>query len=232
MIEAGELASTYVVADGKPKSFAATMRTRRFKIINSIIEEIVARKGRCSILDVGGSEYYWKLNSDFVSTNASRLTVTITNLDAGEVEFQDNRVFRFKSGDATTPELYQGPFDFIHSNSVIEHVGNWNNIHAMASNIIATGLPYYVQTPNFWFPMEPHFRTIGFQYLPLDTRAKMLLKKRRGFRIARTYDEAMQEVESVNLLTASQMSRLFPDAELVREYVGPFTKSMMVLRRP
>lgn len=232
MIEPGELADTYVAPAGKRKSFAATMRSRRFKIINALVDKIFAQKGSCSILDIGGSEYYWNLNTEFINENASRLTITVTNLDEGEVKFKDNRIFRYKIGDATKQELYNGSFDLIHSNSVIEHVGNWKNIHAMAANIVGTGLPYYVQTPNFWFPVEPHFRTIGFQYLPLDTRAQMLLRKKRGFRIARSYEEAMEEVESVNLLTASQMRRLFPDAELIRERLWPLTKSMMAVRRP
>lgn len=232
MIEPGVLSDIYATTGTKRKSFPAMMRTRRFKIINSLIEEVFAKKGSCSILDIGGTEYYWKLNSEFIKKNASRLTITVTNLDAGEVNFEDNRIFRFKVGDATRPELYEGEFDVIHSNSVIEHVGNWANIRAMASNIISAKLPYYLQTPNYWFPVEPHFRTIGFQYLPLDTRAKMLLKKKRGFRVARTYEEAMEEVESINLLTASQMQRLFPTAELIRERLGPLTKSIMVISRP
>ncbi|WP_374544822.1 methyltransferase domain-containing protein [Rhodoblastus sp.] len=229
MIVPGKLSQTYNV-NGKHKSLSAIMRTRRFKSLNDVIERILKKKDRCSILDVGGSEYYWNLDKGFLSRYSGNVSITITNIDHRETEFADKQLFKSKIGDATDPRLYEGNYDFIHSNSVIEHVGNWDQIRAMASNIVNSGLPYYVQTPNYWFPVEPHFRTVGFQWLPLNMRAKMLLSKQRGFRAAESYDEAMAEVESIHLLTFSQMRLLFPNAEIARERLWPFTKSMMAIQ--
>lgn len=225
-----DLADTYSV--DRKMSFSAKMRSRRFKVVNKIIETIIAKKGSCNILDIGGSEYYWKLDADFIETNAGRLSITIANVEVEEVNFQNTDLFSYQVGDCTMAALYDGPYDMIHSNSVIEHVGSWKYIRAMATNIIDTKLPYYVQTPNYWFPMEPHFRTVGFQFLPVDMRARMLLKRKRGFRKASSIDEAMQEVESVNLLTAAQLADLFPAAEILRERLGPLTKSFMVVHNP
>jgi len=38
-------------------------------------------------------------------------------------------------------------------------------------------------------------------------------------------------VQEVHLLTAGQMMRLSPDAEIKRERVGPFVKSLVALRK-
>jgi hypothetical protein len=101
----------------------------------------------------------------------------------------------------------------------------------MADNIVRQPRPYYLQTPNYWFPVEPHYRTIGFQWLPTGARASLLAKRPRGFRSATDYDAAMENIESVNLLSYGQMRRLFPDAEIIRERFLFLTKSFMAVRR-
>jgi hypothetical protein len=218
----------YGVINGN-KSIGDVMRERRFIILNNIISNIIKKSGSCSILDIGGTEKYWNLDSEFVANNADKLIITVTNIDETSVKSENSSIFNYKVGDATEGDVYEGNYNFIHSNSVIEHVGNWSKIRAMASNVVARKIPYYIQTPNYWFPVEPHFRSIGFHWLPLDTRAKLLLKKQRGFRSASNYEEAMESVNSINLLTVFQMRQLFPNAEIVRERVGPFTKSIIAI---
>lgn len=212
-------------------SLPARMRMRRFRIVNELIAEVLARQERCTILDIGGTEYYWRLNGDFLQAHRNRLKIVTVNLgDAADAQTQDP-LFVHTVGDATSAEPYtRHAFDLIHSNSVIEHVGAWRQIRAMAEQIRGAGRPYYLQTPNFWFPLEPHFRTLGFQWMPPSWRAQLLLKKQRGFRAASHWDEAMESVESVNLLTIRQMRKLFPDAELKYERVGPLIKSIMAVR--
>ena len=66
-------------------------------------------------------------------------------------------------GDACDPKLFEGRrFDFVHSNSVIEHVGDDEQIRRFARNTRRLGDRYYMQTPDYWFPYEPHFRFPGF----------------------------------------------------------------------
>jgi len=90
---------------------------------------------------------------------------------------------------------------------------------------------YYVQTPNIWFPMEPHFRTLFFQLYPETVRAWMLMRKRRGFRGPHaTLDEAMRDLQTVNLLSGRQMVELFPEARIDRETVFGLTKSITAWR--
>lgn len=211
-------------------TISSYMRRRRFKLVNNLIQSVINSNGKCNLLDIGGSEYYWMLNREFLDNNVNKIRITLTNIDENEISVEKSNMFKVKHGDAMSSELYVGDYNLIHSNSVIEHVGNWGVIRRIATNIVERDAPYYIQTPNYWFPIEPHFRMIGFQWLSLSMRARLLLKRSRGFRSAKTFDEAMDSVQSVNLLTYFQMKELFPDAEIVRERLGPLTKSFMAIR--
>jgi hypothetical protein len=101
----------------------------------------------------------------------------------------------------------------------------------MAAEIRRLAPHYYVQTPNFGFPIEPHFRMPFFHWLPETMRASMLLRWRKiGFRRAETLERAMALVQEIHLLTGRHMAHLFPDAKIRRERVGPFVKSLIAIR--
>jgi hypothetical protein len=215
-----------------PRSLPSRMRRRRFSLVNELIADILGRRDTCTILDIGGTESYWRLNEAFLAEHRGKMRIVTVNLGRSANAQTDSSLFEHLIGDATSEEAYKTcRFDLIHSNSVIEHVGGWQKIRAMADFIRNSGSPYYLQTPNFWFPIEPHFRTLGFQWLPAHWRAQLLLKGRRGFREASSWDEAMASVESVNLLSVRQIRELFPGAELKYERIGPLVKSFMVIKR-
>jgi hypothetical protein len=54
------------------------------------------------------------------------------------------------------PQYRDKEFDIAFSNSVIEHVGNDLRIRQMADEVRRVGRNY-LQTPNYYFPLEPHF---------------------------------------------------------------------------
>ena len=101
----------------------------------------------------------------------------------------------------------------------------------MAHNVRRLAPIYFVQTPNFWFPYEPHFRFPCFHWLPEQVRAELLLRLNLGFGGRRkTYDAAMRGVQSAALLSSRQLRELFPDAELVKERAFGLSKSFMAIR--
>jgi hypothetical protein len=59
-----------------------------------------------------------------------------------------------------------GGFDLVYSNSVIEHLGGIENQRPFAAECRRVGQNYYVQTPNIWFFMKPHFITPFIHWLP------------------------------------------------------------------
>lgn len=202
-------------------------RAKRFEQFYPLIEAVLDEKGSCSILDLGGTQTYWQ---SYGKNRLDRVTVTLVNRklpDRPDTEF-----VRYTEGDVRNLSRHDdNSFDIVHSNSVIEHVGHWQDMKAMASEVRRLASRYYIQTPNFWFPVEPHFRSVGFHWLPEPVRQSMLMRKARGFRKrSANVDEATDEVQSVVLLDARQLAWLFPDATIRREKFYGFTKSLMAVR--
>jgi hypothetical protein len=126
-------------------------------------------------------------------------------------------------GDGTKLEYADGEFGAVFSSSTIEHVPKELQ-PAFAAEIRRVGRRYFVQTPNRYFPIEPHYQFPLFQFLP--HRLQKALNKRfsLGWR-------AKGQWEEVNLLSVRDVKRLFPDAKIHRERVFGLTKSLMAVRR-
>jgi hypothetical protein len=215
------------------KSIEFSFRAKRFAHIQKLIEAALAEKPegeKVEILDLGGSEKYWLIGEAFIEANRDRLHFTLINPE--KQEEKDTETFTFLVGDATDPALFAGrTFDVVHSNSVIEHVGDWTAITRFAENTRRLGKRYYMQTPNYWFPYEPHFRFIGFQWLPVPARIWLMTKMRLGFFPRQeTADEARFHVESIRLLTTGQVRKLFPDAQIEFEKIVGLAKSILAIR--
>ena len=212
------------------KSIEFGFRARRFQDVQKLIERVLAEKGHAEILDLGGTEKYWLIGEDFIRANRKRLRFTIVNNERQPVEQPDLFEFRFAS--ATDPRLFSGrQFDLVHSNSVVEHVGAWHDMALFAANVRRLAPRYYVQTPNYWFAYEPHFRFPGFQYLPERVRVEMLMRFSLGF-FPRIEDraDAKQVVHHHRLLSTRQMRTLFPDASVSHEKVFGLNKSIIATR--
>jgi hypothetical protein len=214
-------------AYGDPAALSRRFRERRFARIAAIIDRIIAEKGYCRIADIGGAKYYWDIVDGFVASRP--LEITLINpyepaATAGK--------FRYVAGDATDLRSIDDlSFDLVHSNSVIEHVGDWRKMLAMAANVRRLAPSYYVQTPNFWFPYEPHFRCLFLHWLPEQIRYRLVKRFALGFADAKeTVDAAMERVQSARLIDAGQMRALFPDAGIVPERFCGLAKSWIAVR--
>ena len=115
-------------------------------------------------------------------------------------------------GDARALPFEDGEFDIAYSNSLIEHVAPADR-PLVAAEIRRVARRWFVQTPNLWFPLEPHVLVPGYQFLPRAWQR----------RLPRGHDEW------IRLLDARELHGLFPDAAILRERVGPLTKSLMAV---
>ena len=211
-----------------PRALSRQFRLKRFEKITEMIDRIIAQKGSCKIADIGGTKYYWDIVEDFVATRP----VEITLINPKDAQKSSGK-FSYLNGDATDlSSLDDDSFDFVHSNSVIEHVGDWENRVAMAREVARLAPTYYVQTPYFWFPYEPHFRSLFFHWLPEQIRYRLVMRFALGFADRKkTIHDAMVRVQSARLLDRGQMRALFPEATLTAERVFGFTKSLTAIRQ-
>lgn len=207
----------------------ASFRRKRFQRVCELISGIVDRNGSCRILDIGGVQKYWTQN--VAALGNLPISITIVNIEEEPKPTDDPR-FSYVTGDARNlSDFGDNSFDLVHSNSVIEHVGRWTDMQAMAREARRLAPVYYVQTPSFWFPIEPHFRTAFFHWLPEQLRMRLVLRRRLGFYSrAITADEAMNHVQSAACIDCRQLSGLFPDAAIERERFLGLTKSLMAVR--
>lgn len=211
-----------------PNSLSARFRRARARRVLDLIAAVHAERGECRILDLGGEPEYWALfDRAFLGAHGVRITMVNLSRQASE-----DPLFEMLEGDACAlPQFESQSFDLVHSNSVVEHVGDWPRMEAFAAEVRRLAPRYYVQTPYFWFPVEPHFSAPFFHWRSEQTRARLLLKRRHGF-AERACDlgAAMRDVQSARLLDKRQFRYLFPDAEHVDEKVAGLTKSLIAIR--
>jgi hypothetical protein len=212
---------------GRPGSFSNRMRARRFQGFDRLVEEATAGLDRpARILDVGGTNRFWEHRG---WTDRDDVEIVTVNL-AAEPRVHPN--VQPCVGDATDlSDFPDGAFDVVFSNSVIEHLGNLDSQAAMAWEVRRLARRYWVQTPNYWFPVEPHFLTLCWHWLPRRVRVALLRRHRFGWRGPCPDPEgARATVDEIRLMKRRELKRLFPDAELRAERIGPFVKSFVAVR--
>lgn len=204
-----------------PRSLARRFRARRFALLSGLLDRL-PRPWR--LLDVGGTPGYWR---DMGFRVPDGCEITILNLGAERERIAEGIVTT--PGDARALEYGNASFDVVFSNSVIEHLGTHEAQRSMAREVMRVGRRYFVQTPNFWFPVEPHFLVPAFQWLPRQARIAIVERFRPGWygRDVRARADAERVVDEIRLLTRREMRRLFPDATVVTERALGLPKSFV-----
>ena len=137
----------------------------------------------------------------------------ITGLDAAERPDYPGR--RFVRGDARALPFEDDSFSIAYSNSLIEHLHPGDRPR-FAAEVSRVAERYWVQTPNLFFPIEPHVLLPGFQFLPERARHRLWGLGRPS-----------TEYEPIELLSALELRDLFPDAVILRERFAGLTKSLI-----
>lgn len=203
-----------------PASLANRMRARRFALFEGLLDRLPKP---VRIIDIGGTDAFWE-NRGW----ADRPGVDITAVNQECTPLRHSNL-RTVQGDATDLSQYEdGAFDVAFSNSVIEHLFTWDRQVRMATEIRRVAKAYWVQTPNFWFPMEPHFHVPGWQWLPRSLRVALIRRHRFGWRgPCPDPATARAAVDEVRLVTAAEMQVLFRDAHLWHERIWGLSKSVV-----
>jgi hypothetical protein len=218
-----EITAIRQLADGaNPNSLSNRLRSRRFKQFEALVTSL-PRPLR--ILDVGGTNAFWEQRGW-----AGRGDVRIVTLNLMKEDQQYENIEPV-AGDATNLSQFgDGSFDVVFSNSVIEHLFTYENQRRMAAEIRRVGKSFWVQTPNFWFPMEPHFHVPGWQWMPFGMRVAMLRRWACGWRgPCPDPVRARELVGEIRLMSEKELRAIFPGASLLRERFCGLVKSWIVI---
>jgi len=205
------------------KSFANKLRKKRFLFFESLLNKLPKP---VKVIDIGGTEDYWEKMGVLPSEN---IHITILNTKIIPVKYPNVQSI---AGDARNMKQFNdNSFDIAFSNSVIEHVGNFCDQQAMAKEMIRIAPRLYLQTPNKYFPIEPHFLFPFFQFLPIRMRVWLLMHFKLGWYPRHKEKHKAEEVaKSIRLLSLKELKKLFPKANIKKERILGFPKSFVVTK--
>lgn len=177
------------------------------------------------VLDVGGNTFNWRLSP-------VRPDLTFLNLAVDRFLIGDDVGATLAVGRAEALPFRDRSFDLVFCNSVIEHVGTWEDQVRVAAELRRVGRTLFVQTPDRHFPIEPHYLTPFVHYLPVRVRRRLL----RNFTVwgwieRPSADQVDASTREIRLLSRKEMARLFPDAVIERERFLGLSKSLIAVRR-
>jgi len=172
------------------------------------------------VLDVGGYAYYWSFLDEPPA-------VTILNI---EPPVEGTGSFDWVVADAARLPFRDNAFEIVFSNSLLEHIADDGAREAFAAEARRVGRHYCVQTPNRWFPVEPHLLTPFIHYLPARLQRKLV----RNFTVwgwltRPSAAEAAGFLDLTRLLDRAEMRKLFPQASILRERFLGMTKSFIAV---
>ncbi len=201
-------------------------RAKRFKFFKTLLNQQLRPGIKYKILDIGGTEEYWKNTGIEVGNN---IEIVLLNLYKAEVSAPG---FTSIKGDATNLEgIEDKSFDLVYSNSVIEHLFTLEQQEKMAKETIRVGKNYFIQTPNKYFPIEPHWVFPFFQFLPFGLKVFLTQHFNLGhIPKAKNKEAAISLVKEVRLLTKKEFINLFKDSQMYCEKFLFLNKSFSVYK--
>ncbi len=205
----------------RPSSMVGRARARRWDRFLERYPDISSMR----VLDLGGTADTWR------TSGVRPAHVTIMNVSDHEPAREP--WISALVGDACKPPMPRREmFDLVYSNSVIEHIGGHEQRKRFASAVRDLAPRYWIQTPNRYFPIEPHWLFPGFQFLPVGARARLSKSWPLGWYSLPngTKHTRVQGVLEIELIGVTELSYYFPDASIIRERWLGLTKSIMAVR--
>jgi len=176
-----------------------------------------------TVLDIGGAPETWDLLP-------IRPQVTLLNIWP-LCPWRLPERMQYVHGDARATGFADSSFDLAFSNSVIEHVGTWEDQRRFAEEVRRIARDYYVQTPNRAFPIEPHYAAPFVHWLPQHVQRRILRYATPwGWLQRPTQAYVDRVVAEIRLLDEREVRTLFPDATISVERVCGFAKSFIAVR--
>lgn len=195
-----------------------------------LFKKIVCPTEQMRVLDVGAEinpsgdrglqlidSYPWKSKVTAINTSPEHVKLIKKHYPEIEAVVGDAR-------DLPWPDKH---FDIVHSNAVIEHLGDFENQKKMAAEIMRVGKRWFVTTPNRWYPFEFHLRLPFVTWLP-----------RHGYlwvgRIV-SYNHMRQKYvfgakrSGTRLMSARELEQCFPGSKIIKQRVTFMAETLIVV---
>jgi methyltransferase family protein len=151
----------------------------------------------------------------------------LDRITGGGPSFEEAADYR-KSFPSVTPLVFDGcalpfadkSFDIVYSNAVLEHLPQPNDVARFAREVQRVGRGWFVTTPNFWYPIEPHYHLPLVQILSANTQRKLVT-----FLGKVPYDH-------LRLLRKRDLRELFPTSNVVGCRVTFYPETLIAYRAP
>jgi len=186
-------------------------RARRFEQFIKILRPSASD----SLIDVGGEPVFWTNHPPVV----------------GSIDLVNPKVMRFNHaaypghrqrslvGDGRNlADFGDQSYDIAFSNSVIEHVGTWEDQQKFAAEMRRVGKRVWCQTPARECPVEPHYMAPFIHWLPRSLQRRLMRRFTPwGWLSKPTPEDIAFMVDTTRLLTQREMKQLFPDCRIIVE---------------
>lgn len=154
--------------------------------------------------------------------------VTVVNLRPAGGE--QRKWLKWIIADACSTEFADNSFDIVFSNSLIEHLGNRETQAKFAREVRRLAPRYFVQTPDRFCPIEPHFITPFVHWFPKRVRRRMIRNCTVWGLSARPSQAYCENIcDEIALVSKREMQALFPGASILCERVAGVPKSLLAV---
>jgi hypothetical protein len=176
-----------------------------------------------TVIDLGGRVEMWSETGFAQHTTIVNVEPSPQNVPA---------TFTYLQGDAKNTASSEREFDLAFSNSAIEHVGSFDDQKRFADEMLRVGRRIYCQTPNKWFPVEPHFLGLCVHWLPKKWFNHFVDRylTLHGWRYRPDHEASAALINSIRLLTRSELAQLFPGCKIKTERFIGMPKSFVAWR--
>ncbi len=212
---------TKYAANDVAGNLSSKFRAKRIILLTELLETAKIDK-HSRILDIGGTNYFWQ---QIINNDEERLNVVLVNIARSVIEG-----FKGIIGDAKNLAfLKSNSVDFIFSNSLIEHLENYENQKIFSIEVQRITKYYFIQTPAYIFPFEPHFLFPFFHWLPFSLRLFLHQHFNLGwYRKESNINKAKKLVKEIRIMKKRELSKMFPNSKIYTERFSLLPKSYIV----
>ena len=192
------------------------------------LQELSPKAGE-RIVDLGGEPEFWKAATIKYEVHC----INLDKIDYDADEYEVN--LRTSAGDCCELiDEQSNSYDLVFSNSVIEHVGDFDRQKKFADTALRLGKKLWIQTPARCFPIEPHWFALFIHWFPKKYQYslfRLFALRQRLAGVKLTESEVKAQVDDVRLMTKRELKKIFPKCKIITERFLFIPKSYIVIRK-